>query len=146
MSWNIERDKWFLIWPVDYSLRYLAEDVKKIDENLAVMRKRKQIRRIEKQIVPRRIGKNKFQEEDIDVNMPTDIAGNLRNLKMEGSILTTTFKNMQRRNILAPTVDIGLRRRKEIKRFVRNSHKIDHDQRQVQKNLIGSKAKKQWQL
>lgn len=134
-----------MILPVDYSLRHLAEDVKKIDENLAVMRKRKQIRRIEKQIVPRRIGKNKFQEEDIDVNMPTDIAGNLRNLKMEGSILTTTFKNMQRRNILAPTVDIGLRRRKEIKRFVRNSHKIDHDQRQVQKNLIGSKTKK-WLL
>lgn len=101
----------------------MSKDIKKLDWKLKVSRKLKEKRRLQKQTLPRRIGKNKFQEEDIDINLPTDIAGNLRNLKMEGSILQTTFKNMQRRNILAPTVDLGLRRRAEVKRFVRNTHK-----------------------
>lgn len=122
-------------------MRHLNEDIKELDSKLGVMRKLKQIRRIEKKAAPRRIGKNVFQEEDIDVAMPGDIAGNLRNVKTVGSILTNTFKNMQRRNILAPTVDIGLRRRKEIKRFVRNSHKIDHDVAKVEQNKRNSMRK-----
>lgn len=84
---------------------------------------RKEIRRLQRQSDPRKIGKNAFLEEEIELAMPNEMSGNLRNVKTEGSILAATYKNMQRRNILAPTVDLGLRRRREIKRFVRNTHK-----------------------
>lgn len=124
-----------------HSIRHLHEDIKQLDSEMGVLRKRREIRRIEKKAAPRRIGKNVFKEEDIDMSMPGDIAGNLRNVKTVGSILTNTFKNMQRRNILAPTVDIGLRRRKEVKRFVRNSHKIDHDVAKVEQNKRNSMRK-----
>lgn len=106
-----------------HRLRHLNKDLVKLQSKLKVMRKRKEKRRIAKLTQPRRIGKHKFQEEDIDVSMPEQISGNLRNVVSEGSLLSLTFKNMQRRNILAPTVDIGLRRRREVKRFVRNTHK-----------------------
>lgn len=106
-----------------HRLRHLQQDVLAADADLRVARVGKQIRKLERRAVPRRIGKNKFEEEDIVVTLPEQIAGNLRNTRAEGSILTAAFKNMQRRNILAPTVDLGLRRRTEIKRFVRNGHK-----------------------
>lgn len=106
-----------------HRLRHLAQDVQAEDAELQVARVAKQIRKLERRAAPRRIGRNKFEEEEMDVTMPEQIAGNLRNTKTEGSILASAFKNMQRRNILAPTVDIGLRRRAEVKRFVRNSHK-----------------------
>lgn len=106
-----------------HRLRHLEQDVRREDAELGVARVAKQIRRLEKRSAPRRIGRCKFEEEEIDVTMPTEIAGNLRNTRTEGSILASAFKNMQRRNILAPTVDLGLRRRAEIKRFVRNGHK-----------------------
>lgn len=65
--------------------------------------------------------------------MPQDITGNLRNVKVEGSILTDRFKSMQQRNILPPTVDLGLRRRREIKRFVRKSHQEELPQPNAKK-------------
>lgn len=101
----------------------MNEDIKTLQAELKVLRQRKEKRRIEKRSAPRRIGRQKFLEEDIDLNLPEHISGNLRNVQQEGSILSTAFKSMQKRNILAPTVDIGLRRRGEVKRYTRNSHK-----------------------
>lgn len=101
---------------------------------------RKELRRLQKLADPRKIGKNEFREEEIELAMPNEMSGNLRNVKTEGSILASTYKNMQRRNILAPTVDLGLRRRAEVKRFVRNTHKpeqlpLTKDQLKLNQNI-----------
>lgn len=71
----------------------MKDDITTEDADLKVFRQRRETRRIANTKAPRRIGKQKFEEEDIELNMPTEIAGNLRNLKPEGSILITAFKS-----------------------------------------------------
>lgn len=99
-----------------------------MEESLKATRQNKIIRKEEEKFEPRRLGKVVFQEQDIDFSMPEAINGNLRNVKAEGSLLKDRFKSMQQRNILAPTVDLGLRRRREVKRFNRKSHKEEEEQ------------------
>lgn len=85
--------------------------------------KRAAVRKEKKKTEPHRLGRVAFEEEEIDVNLPEDIAGNLRNLATEGNMLKDRYKSLQKRNIVAPSKDLGLRRRRAIKRYVRNSHK-----------------------
>lgn len=113
---------------INTRLRHLKADIQEMEESLNVARKMKAERNEEKKFAPRRLGKVVFQEPDIDFNMPEAICGNLRNVKSEGSVLKDRFKSMQQRNILAPSVDVGLRRRREVKRFVRKSHKEEEKQ------------------
>lgn len=123
-----------------HRLRHLQQALQSEDAELQVARVGKKLRKLERRAAPRRIGKHRFEEEEIDVTLPEQIAGNLRNTRTEGSILTSAWKNMQRRNILAPTVDLGLRKRAEIKRFVRNGHKeepvpLTKDQWKLNQNI-----------
>lgn len=119
---------------VAYRLRHLNKDVLTMESKLKKLRKRKLIREEQKKFEPRRLGRSKFQDEEIDMNTLDELPGNLRNVKQEGSILTDRFISMQKRNILVPVSDRGLRRRREIKRFVRNTHKeIDENQPVVKK-------------
>lgn len=103
-------------------------DIKEVEESLKVARKMKAVRHEQQKFEPRRLGKVVFQEQDIDFSVPEAICGNLRNVKAEGSVLRDRFKSMQQRNILAPSVDVGLRRRREIKRFIRKTHKEEEPQ------------------
>lgn len=73
---------------------------------------------------PKRLGKVKFEEEEIYFNNIEDISGNLRNLKKEGSLLTDRYKSLQRRNILQPSV-VQTMKRAKVKRFTRPGHKDD---------------------
>lgn len=117
----------------------MKEDIKQLEESLTVSRKKKVERNEEKKLHPRRLGKVVFEEQDIDFTMPEAISGTLRNVKSEGSVLKDRFKSMQQRNILAPTVDLGLRRRREVKRFNRKSHKEEPPQpNQINKNQKGA--------
>lgn len=80
-------------------------------------------RKEKKKFEPHRLGRITFEESEIDINMPEDISGNLRNISVEGNILKDRYKSMQRRNIIAPSKDLGLRKRRAIKRYTRNTHK-----------------------
>lgn len=124
-----------------HRLRYLKEDIQDMEESLKIARKSKAIRKEEEKFAPRRLGKVEFQEQDIDFSMPEAICGNLRNVKAEGSLLKDRFKSMQQRNILAPSVDVGLRRRREVKRFVRKSHKEEEEQPNSKKKKQGGGSK-----
>lgn len=106
----------------------MNEDIKEIEEALKIARKMKAERSEQQKFEPRRLAKVVFQEQDIDFSMPEAICGNLRNVKAEGSLLKDRYKSMQQRNILAPSVDVGLRRRREVKRFVRKTHKEELEQ------------------
>lgn len=125
----------------NFRLRYLKEDIQDMEESLKIARKSKAIRKEEEKFAPRRLGKVEFQEQDIDFSMPEAICGNLRNVKAEGSLLKDRFKSMQQRNILAPSVDVGLRRRREVKRFVRKSHKEEEEQPNSKKKKQGGDSK-----
>lgn len=97
-----------------------------MEENRQSKREREEERRVQ----PHRLGKHAFEEAEIDVNLPEDISGNLRNIMPEGNILKDRYKSMQRRNIVAPSKDLGLRKRRDVKRYTRNSHKVELEQPQ----------------
>ncbi|XP_055341585.1 ribosome biogenesis protein NOP53-like isoform X2 [Paramacrobiotus metropolitanus] len=58
----------------------------------------------------RKLSKYKFEEANPDVQLPEDMADNLRTLRPEGNLLLDRYKSLQRRNIVEP------RRRQKIKR------------------------------
>lgn len=99
-----------------------------MEVDLQLTRQVKKEREAQKREQPHRLSRYAFEEEEIDINLPEDISGNLRNIVPEGNMLKDRFKSMQKRNIVAPSKDLGLRKRREVKRYVRNSHKVEPEQ------------------
>ncbi|XP_030567398.1 ribosome biogenesis protein NOP53 [Drosophila novamexicana] len=103
-------------------IKSIRAEVKEEAEELNEVKKRRKAKAERKKFEPKRLGRHKFVEPDVDVNMPEDLAGNLRNVKPESNLLTDRFKLLQKRNILPTTVAVT-RKRSKVKRFPRNSHK-----------------------
>jgi len=103
-------------------IKSIRNELKEEAEELNDLKKRRKATAERKKFEPKRLGRHKFEEPDLDVNMPEDIAGNLRNVKTESNLLTDRFKLLQKRNIL-PTTVAGTHKRSKVKRFPRNSHK-----------------------
>lgn len=106
-----------------HRLKKLTAEIKVMESELQEKRDKKKEREEKKREEPHRLSKFAFEEEEIDINAPEEISGNLRNIKPQGSILTDRYKSMQKRNIIATSKDLGLRKRREVKRYVRNTHK-----------------------
>ncbi|XP_028274689.1 ribosome biogenesis protein NOP53 isoform X2 [Parambassis ranga] len=64
---------------------------------------------------PRRLGKLKFQAPDMEVQLSDELAGSLRQLKPEGSILKDRFKSLQKRNLIEPRERAKFKRRLKLK-------------------------------
>lgn len=103
-------------------IKSIRAELKEEAEDLNDLKKRRKATAERKKFEPKRLGRHKFEEPDLDVNMPEDIAGNLRNVKTESNLLTDRFKLLQKRNML-PTTVAGTHKRSKVKRFPRNSHK-----------------------
>lgn len=106
-----------------HRLKKLTAEIKVMENQLQEFRDRKKEKEEAKREQPHRLSKYAFEEEEIDINMPEEISGNLRNVMPQGSILTDRYKSMQKRNIIATSKDLGLRKRRDVKRYTRNSHK-----------------------
>ncbi|XP_031627652.1 ribosome biogenesis protein NOP53 [Contarinia nasturtii] len=106
-----------------HRLKKLTAEIKVMEKELNDQREKKKEREEKKREEPHRLSKFSFEEEEIDINMPEEISGNLRNITPHGSILTDRYKSMQKRNIIATSKDLGLRKRRDVKRYTRNSHK-----------------------
>lgn len=104
-------------------LKKLSTQVKVLENELKEKRIGKREREEQKREEPHRLSKFAYEGAEIDINMPEEISGNLRNIVPQGHILKDRYKSMQRRNIVATSKDLGLRKRREIKRYTRNSHK-----------------------
>lgn len=104
-------------------LKQIKAEVRTMEHALDLQRLNKKEREAKKREEPHRLSQYEYEQPEIDVNLPEDIAGSLRNIKPEGSLMIDRYKSMQRRNIIAQSKDLGLRKRREIKRYVRKTHK-----------------------
>lgn len=104
-------------------LKQIKGEIKTLEHSLELQRVSKRERDERKREEPHRLSQYTYEEPEIDANMPEDIAGSLRNVLPAGSIMVDRYKSMQRRNIIAQSKDLGLRRRREVKRYVRKTHK-----------------------
>ncbi|XP_016992867.2 ribosome biogenesis protein NOP53 [Drosophila takahashii] len=91
-------------------------------EDLNELKKRRKQRAEKAKFEPKRLGRHKFEAPDLDVNLPEDVAGNLRNVKTESSLLKDRFHTLQRNNML-PTTKLVSRKKAKVKRYERSTHK-----------------------
>lgn len=106
-----------------FRIKSIKAEVIAEEEQLNALKKHRKKMELKKKFETKRLGRLKYVEPDTDINMPEDIAGNLRNVKPESSLLIDRFKNFQKRNILPVSVATGKQKSKKVKRFPRNSHK-----------------------
>nr|KAF6272694.1 NOP53 ribosome biogenesis factor [Myotis myotis] len=64
---------------------------------------------------PRRLGRLKYQDPDIDVQLSSELADSLRTLKPEGNILRDRFKSFQKRNMIEPRERAKFKRKYKVK-------------------------------
>ncbi|XP_053577610.1 ribosome biogenesis protein NOP53 [Bombina bombina] len=98
-----------------FKLRSIRVAVKQRQEEL----ERRKQRRLEtskaQALLPRRLGRLKYQEPDTDVQLSEEIPGSLRRLKPEGSIAKDRFKSFQKRNLIEPRERAKFKRRLKVK-------------------------------
>ncbi|XP_053212525.1 ribosome biogenesis protein NOP53-like [Panonychus citri] len=51
---------------------------------------------------PARLGPHKYEEPDIPVNLPEELAARLRSVQTEGDLFTDRIKSLQKRNLIEP--------------------------------------------
>lgn len=106
-----------------HRIKSIKTEVIAEEEALKILKKHRKKVELKKKFETKRLGRRKYVDPDIDINMPEDIAGNLRNVKPESSLLVDRFKNFQKRNILPVSVATGKQKSKKVKRFPRSTHK-----------------------
>ncbi|XP_048225061.1 ribosome biogenesis protein NOP53 isoform X2 [Perognathus longimembris pacificus] len=82
---------------------------------LARRSERRRLRRLAEADKPRRLGRLKYQDPDIDVQLSSELSGSLRTLKPEGNILRDRFKSFQRRNMIEPRERAKFKRKYKVK-------------------------------
>jgi len=70
-----------------------------------------------------RLGKNKFEAPDVEIQLPDELSGSLRLLKPEGNLLADRYKNFQRRNLIEPRTRQKKFRKYKMKKFEKSGHK-----------------------
>ncbi|XP_068384418.1 LOW QUALITY PROTEIN: ribosome biogenesis protein NOP53 [Eschrichtius robustus] len=98
-----------------FRLRGIKAQVARRLAELARQRERRQARRLAEADRPRRLGRLKYQDPDIDVQLSSELSDSLRTLKPEGNILRDRFKSFQRRNMIEPRERAKFKRKYKVK-------------------------------
>uniref|UniRef100_A0A669CFC0 Ribosome biogenesis protein NOP53 n=1 Tax=Oreochromis niloticus TaxID=8128 RepID=A0A669CFC0_ORENI len=98
-----------------FQLRSIKTSIKQQEEKTQVRQKRRKAKEEAQKAQPRRLGKLKFQPQDMEVQLSDELAGSLRQLKPEGSVLMDRFKSLQKRNLIEPRERAKFKRRLKVK-------------------------------
>lgn len=102
----------------------VAEKMKKEDENTE---KRKTEESLNHDFGQKRLGRLKFEDEELDLKLSSELTGNLRTLKPEGNIMRDRYKNLQKRNIIEPREKAKGKDKYSKKKFQkRNAYEVTH--------------------
>uniref|UniRef100_A0A8C5K4F3 Ribosome biogenesis protein NOP53 n=1 Tax=Jaculus jaculus TaxID=51337 RepID=A0A8C5K4F3_JACJA len=98
-----------------FRLRGIRAQVAQRLAELARRREQRRLRRLAEADKPRRLGRLKYQDPDIDVQLSSELSDSLRTLKPEGNILRDRFKSFQRRNMIEPRERAKFKRKYKVK-------------------------------
>ncbi|KAF7651039.1 hypothetical protein LDENG_00116580 [Lucifuga dentata] len=98
-----------------FQLRSIKTSIKQQEQRMKERQKQRKDNQAAQKSQPRRLGKLKFQAQDMEVQLSDELAGSLRQLKPEGSILKDRFKSMQKRNLIEPRERAKFKRRHKLK-------------------------------
>lgn len=81
-------------------MKKLQEEILKADENSQKLQSKRLKARALRAVKTKRLGRNKFEEREMDFNLASDLKGSLRSLKPEGNLLADRYVSLQKRNIM----------------------------------------------
>ncbi|XP_039987734.1 ribosome biogenesis protein NOP53 isoform X2 [Xiphias gladius] len=85
-----------------FQLRSIKSSIKQQEKKTKDKQKLRKAKQEAQKGQPRRLGRLKFQAQDLEVQLSDELAGSLRQLKPEGSVLKDRFKSLQKRNLIEP--------------------------------------------
>ncbi|KAL1786356.1 glioma tumor suppressor candidate region protein 2 protein [Sigmodon hispidus] len=98
-----------------FRLRGIKAQVAHRLAELARRKEQRRLRRLAEANKPRRLGRLKYQDPDIDVQLSSELSGSLRTLKPEGNVLRDRFKSFQKRNMIEPRERAKFKRKYKVK-------------------------------
>lgn len=98
-----------------FQLRSIKSSIKQQDQKTKSKQAQRKAKQEAQKAQPRRLGKLKFKAEDLEVQLSDELAGSLRRLKPEGSVLKDRFKSLQKRNLIEPRERAKFKRRLKLK-------------------------------
>ncbi|XP_057281244.1 ribosome biogenesis protein NOP53 [Pezoporus wallicus] len=98
-----------------FRLRALRRQVARREAELRRRRALRAAARAAGRARPRRVGRLRYQEPALDVQLSHELPESLRVLKPEGSILRDRFKSFQKRNMIEPRERAKFKRRYRLK-------------------------------
>ncbi|XP_053729546.1 ribosome biogenesis protein NOP53 [Synchiropus splendidus] len=98
-----------------FQLRSIKSSLKLLEQRARMRQKRRKEKMAALKAQPRRLGKLKYQAPDMEVQLSDELAGSLRQLKPEGSVLKDRFKSLQKRNLIEPRERAKFKRRHKLK-------------------------------
>ncbi|XP_027019323.2 ribosome biogenesis protein NOP53 [Tachysurus fulvidraco] len=98
-----------------FQLRSIGADLKHRELRTRMRQTKRKAKQEAQKSLPRRLGKLKFQDPDLEVQLSDELAGSLRTLKPEGSVLKDRFKSLQKRNLIEPRERAKFKRKHKVK-------------------------------
>ncbi|XP_077141828.1 ribosome biogenesis protein NOP53 [Ranitomeya variabilis] len=98
-----------------FQLKSIQTSLKTRQEHLANRKKLRGEKQRAKALQPKRLGRLKYQEPDIDVLLSEELTDTLRRLKPEGSVTKDRFKSFQKRNLIEPRERAKFKRKLKVK-------------------------------
>ncbi|XP_077422230.1 ribosome biogenesis protein NOP53 [Vanacampus margaritifer] len=98
-----------------FQLRTIKASIKQQEKRTAAIHKRRKAKMEAEKAKPRRLGKLKFQPQDLEIKLSDELTSSLRQLKPEGSVLKDRFKSLQKRNLIEPRERAKFKRRYKLK-------------------------------
>ncbi|NP_001073415.2 ribosome biogenesis protein NOP53 [Danio rerio] len=98
-----------------FQLRSIRANLKNQEQRTKMRQAQRKAKQEAEKSMPRRLGRLKYQEPDLDIQLSDELASSLRSLKPEGSILKDRFKSLQKRNLIEPRERAKFKRRYKLK-------------------------------
>lgn len=98
-----------------FQLRSIQSELKKREQRTCLRQSQRKARQLARKTQPHRLGRLKFQTPDLEVQLSDELAGSLRRLKPEGSVLMDRFRSFQKRNMIEPRERAKFKRKYKLK-------------------------------
>ncbi|XP_056395629.1 ribosome biogenesis protein NOP53 [Hyla sarda] len=98
-----------------FQLKSIQTSLKSRQEELLKRKRLREEKRKAKALQPKRLGRLKYQEPDVDLKLSEELTDSLRKLKPEGSVIKDRFKSFQKRNLIEPRERAKFKRKLKVK-------------------------------
>ncbi|XP_066840736.1 ribosome biogenesis protein NOP53 [Anser cygnoides] len=98
-----------------FRLRALGRQLRRWEAELLRRRRAREAKRKALEGRPRRLGRLKYEDPSLEVQLSDELAESLRTLKPEGSLLHDRFKSLQKRSLIEPRERAKFKRKYRLK-------------------------------